>query len=49
MDVSINVILGPDPLLNAIQELDAASPYTCATKVSKPDGWSVGYKDVGVV
>ena len=48
MNMSIHVILGPDPPLHGVQQVHTSRPHTRATEVTKPQWRTVGDQDVGV-
>lgn len=49
MDMSKDVVLWPDSLLNSREQLHAAGSHTCTTQISVTDGRSVSHQDVCVV
>ncbi len=46
MDVSVDVVLGPDPPLHRVEQVHAPGPDARATEVAVPDGRGVGQQDV---
>ena len=49
MNMTIHVILGLDPILNTVQEVNTARPHPGAGQVAKAQGWTVSNQDIRIV